>query len=218
MLLAFLPQVPGIAGVDLAVVIPRLLPTLGASSQGDLTWCLVDEFYQWADEYAKRLARHCGVFVERDSTTVTSSGTATYNTPARFLDAIQASIYDSGTGNYSRLRPSSIGELYALDATWPTTTGVVQRYSVNEGTITLYRIPQVTGALAVIFHQFPPTISSGGSTVAVASPVGDYFVYGMLAEARRKQGEGAMPEMAAHFDQRVAMYEKILCAYFGGGQ
>jgi len=222
-LLALLPQGPAVAaGISITRVIDDLLPTLGASNLADLTWCLADgsEFYQWADEYAQRLGRSCGVFVERDATTAVVGGTAAYALPARHIDTIHVSLTPTA-GTPGRLRPSSVAELYALDGTWPAASGVVARYSGDAGVpgiITLYRRPHAAGTLAVIFHQFPPAIAAASPTVDVASPVGDYFQYGMLAEARRKQGEGAMPEMAAHFDERVRLYEKVLLAYFGGAQ
>ncbi len=214
-MLSFLPQGPAIAGVDLAQVVTDMLPTLGATSLGDLTWCLADgsEFYQWADEYAKRLAHKCGVFVERDVSNILVANNASYPVPLRHIDTIHASIAGA------RLRPSTVRDLVALDSTWPTTTGIVARYSMDAGpvgTITLYRIPTASSAiLAVIFHQFPPEINTGSTTIAIASPIADYFQFGMLAEARRKQSEGAMPEMADHFDQRVAMYEQIIQKYWG---
>jgi hypothetical protein len=224
LLLFFNPQGAGIAGVDIAQVIDEMLPTLGATSLGDVSWCLADgsEFYQWADEYAKRLAHRCGVFVERDTLTTVEPGTAVYPVPEGHIDTIHVSITTSGgDGTPLRLRPSTVRDLNALDATWPTTTGIVTRYSMDAGgvgTITLYQNPSSSGnagMLAVIFHQFPAAIALGSSVVQIASPIGDYFQYGMLAEARRKQSEGAMPEMADHFDQRVAMYEQVMLKYWG---
>lgn len=215
MLLLLIPQGPAIAGVDIAAVILELLPTLGAGSLADLTWCLPDELYQFADEAAKRLGHRAGVFVERDTSTAVLAATPAYPTPARHIDTIHVSL------GGQRLRPASVGDLASLDTTWPLTTGIVQRYSMDAGgpgTITLYRIPEAPGTLAVIFHQFPPTIASGSSALAVATPVADYFACAIVAEARRKQSESAMPEMAEHFDQRCAMYEQIFKSYFGGAQ
>jgi hypothetical protein len=218
-LLVLLPQGPAIAGVDLAQVIADMMPTLGATSLSDLGWCLADgsEFYQWADEAAKRLAHRCGVFVERDAGTLVTVNTAQYPVPAGHIDSIHVSFITAGPVSL-RLRPSTVRDLNALDATWPTSTGVVARYSMDAagvGTITLYRIPLVQGNLAVIFHKFPPQIQAGSSLVAIASPIADYFQFAMLAEARRKQSEGAMPEMADHFDQRVALYEQVMKKYWG---
>ena len=210
----FLPQPPTPVGVDVAQVINDMLPTLGASSFGDLTWCLADgsEFYQWADEYAKRLAHKCGVFVERDISIDLEIDTAVYDAPDGLIDAIHVSA------GGLRLRVSSARELNALDSTWQATEGPVIRYSMDAGpvgTITVYAIPTATGLLAVIFHAFPAAIALGSSTVAVPAPVADYFEFGMLAEARRKQSEGAMPEMAAHFDERVKLYEQVMAKYWG---
>ena len=67
----------------------------------------------------------------------------------------------------------------------------------------------------MIFHRFQPTVQQGSSVLPIASPIGDYFGYAMLAEARRKESDAAMPEMADHFKQRVDLYEQILTQYFG---
>jgi hypothetical protein len=121
----------------------------------------------------------------------------------------------------SKLLPSSVQELAALDATWPASTGPITRYSMDAsgiGTITVYKIPTATGVLAIIYHQFLPQIQSGASAIPVCSPVADYFGYTMLAGARRKESDQTMTDMADHFDQRVAMYEKVFAHYFGEGQ
>ena len=96
----------------------------------------------------------------------------------------------------------------------------------NSATTTIHSIISNTGGLnatgsgtlAMIYHQFPPAITKAASRVLIASPIADYFQFAMLAEARRKQGEGAMPEMAAHFDQRVALYEQVMQNYWGGDE
>lgn len=213
--LLFAPPNTPLAGVDLAQVIGDLLPTLGASSLADLNWCMASELYQWADDSAKRLARKAGVFVERDTSISVANGVAVYPLPARHVDTIHVSI--GGV----RMRPASVQDLEALDSTWPSSSGIVERYSMDADgmtSITLYRIPTGAGAMAVIFNSYPATIAAGSSLVSAASPVADYFMYAMLAEARRKQSEGAMPEMAEHFDQRVGMYEEIFKQYFGGDE
>ena len=205
-------------GVDIAQVIGNLLPTLGAISFADLAWCAPDgsEFYQWADEYAKRLARHAGVFVTRDTSTEVAANQASYETPEGFIDAIHVSI------DGVRIRPSSVQDLEALDATWSTSTGVVERYSMDaEGmlVITLYRIPTGAGELDLIMNTFPvPALAASSSVLSIASPVGDYFQYGMLAEARRKQSEGQLLDIAEHADQRVLFFEQIFKQYWGGDE
>ena len=215
MLLALLPQGPAIAGVDLALVTADILPALGASSFGDLSWCTQAELLQWADETAKRLAHRFGVFVEWNAGPSVLPNISVYAVPPNHLDMLRVAI-----GSY-RLRPSSVRDLLALDSSWQTTTGPVQRYSMDaNGTqfITLYPQPLGAATMTVIFHRYPPTIAPGTSAAAVASPIADYFAYSMLAEARRKESEARMEEMAEHFQQRVALFEQIIEQYWGQGQ
>lgn len=215
MLLALLPQGPAIAGVDLANVALDILPALGATSFNDLTWCTQAELYQFADEAGKRLAHRFGVFVEWNNGTSIAQGLTTYAVPAQHLDTIRAAV-----GTY-RLRASTVRELLALDATWQATSGPVSRFSMDaNGTqfLTVYPTPIATGVLTVIYHRYLPTIAPGTTAVPIASPIGDYFGYSMMAEARRKESEAAMPDMVQHLDERVKLFEQIVESYWGQGQ
>lgn len=192
-----------------------ILPALGATSFGDLTWCTQTELLQWADEAGNRLAHRFGVFVEWSNTAAIAQGLSTYAVPTNHLDTLRVAV-----GNY-RLRPSSVRELLALDSGWQQTSGPPQRYSMDaNGTqfITIYPTPTTVGTLTVIYHRYLATIAPGFSGVSIASPIADYFGYSMLAEARRKESESAMPEMAQHFDERVKLFEQIIEQYWGMGQ
>jgi hypothetical protein len=214
-MLPLLPQGPTIPGVDIANVIYDILPALGATSLGDLDWCTETELFQWADEAAKRLARTAGVWVEIDSSTAVMPSTSNYSAPVDHIDTIHVHL---GT---TVLRETSVRELLALDGSWQTSPGAVTRYSMDAGdpgTITIYQIPTAAGTLTVIYHQYPAQIEAGASLIAVASPIQDYFGYSMLAEARRKESDASMPEMADHFDQRVALYEQVIEHLWGADQ
>lgn len=218
MLLAILLTTTGtsIAGVSADQVIADILPALGASSLGDLDWASVTELYQWSDEAIKRLSHRCGVFVVRDTTNVTIDGTSQYPVPAGHIDTIHVTL-----GTLS-LRATTVGELEALDENWALSAGVVNRFSMDAdgiGFVTLYQIPLVNGTtVAWIFHQFPPAAITSGSTVDVPSPMGDYLAYAMVGEARRKESDRAMPEVAEHCDQMMGLFEAAAGAYWGPGQ
>ncbi len=217
MLLAILLTTTGtsIAGVSADQVVADILPALGASSLADLDWASSTELYQWADEAIKRLSHRCGVFVERDTSNTTVSGTSQYPVPDGHIDTIHVTL-----GTLS-LRATTVAELEALDGAWAVTQGTVTRFSMEaDGTdfITLYQVPTTNGTtLAWIFHQFPEQIASG-STIDVPSPIADYLAYGMIGEARRKESDRAMPEVSDHCDQMMALMEELATAYWGPGQ
>jgi hypothetical protein len=218
MLLAILLTTTGteIAGVSADAVIADILAALGASSLQDLDWASNTELYQWADEAVKRLSHRCGVFVERDTSNVTIDGTSQYPVPAGHIDTIHVSL-----GTLS-LRATTVAELEALDGAWAVTQGTVNRFSMDADGIdyvTLYQIPTVNGqTVAFIFHQFPPAEITTGTIVDVPSPMGDYLAFAMVGEARRKESDRAMPEVAEHCDQMMALMEEVACAYWGPGQ
>ena len=202
---------PAVTGVDLANVITEILPALGAAHLGDLDWCTEAELYDYADEAAKRLAHRVGVWVDRVAAQTLTAGIA--SVPTGHVDTIHVSYSNKS------LRPASVRELSSLDATWSGTTGTPTRFSMDAGTPgTIVAYPSKTGTVAVIYHRFQPAVAHGASTIPIATPVQDYFAYSMLAEARRKESDAAMPEMADHFQQRVDLYEQILTAYFGEAQ
>jgi hypothetical protein len=221
MLVLLLPQGPALAGVDADQVIAELLPAFGASSLSDLTWASQTELYQWADEALKRLSHRAGVFVERDTTTNVTAPDGSYPVPAAHIDTIHVALLTFNPAAALSLRATTVEELAALDATWPLTSGAVERFSMDqgpEGFITIYRLPLVSGNLAWIFHKFPTAIQAGQTAIAAPSPIGDYLAYAMLGEARRKESEAAMPEVADHCDQMMALMEEVVTAYWGPGQ
>jgi hypothetical protein len=201
------------SGVDIAAVIQDILPALGATSQADLDWCTQAELYQFADEANKRLAARVGVWVDRYAWQTVTTGQPSLAAPLGHVDTIHVSW------NGSPLRPTSVRELEGLDASYSTTEAAVpDRFSMDlgaPGTITVYPINTMVGTAEVIFHRFQPQIALGNSLVPIPSPLQDYFGYSMLAEARRKESDAAMPDMADHFAQRVSLFEQVLTQYFG---
>jgi hypothetical protein len=191
---------------------------LGFVSSSEITgtsWLLSTELFQWADDAAKKCAYRAGLFVEWDASIAVTDGTAVYELPSSHVFTIKAWL---GT---QPLRVTPVRDLWALDANWPTTSGDSQRCSLDAGavgTITLYPNPIAGGTLQQICQEFPGTVESGSSTLALNVVLQDYFSYKMLEGARGKESDFAMPEMAAHFAQRAALYEQLMDQYWGPGQ
>ncbi len=204
-------------GIDFRDVLAELYPKLNAAAAADLIHWTETELYQWLDEAAKRLARNIGVFVERDASITIVTGTAVYNLPARHLSTIHMSI--SGASLY----PSNVQELEALDSAWVETSGATSSFlNDNLGTAStrLYPNPDsdVSGSLGVIFHRYVSEINSSNHSLTAPACLAEYFSWFALSEARRKQSEASMPEVADHFAKRVAWLEKVIEAYWGTAQ
>lgn len=209
------PPPPVYPGVDVTALIAALLPQLNAAALTDLTWTSQVELLEYADEGAKRLARHAGVFVVFDSIQLVN-GTATYPVPSGWIDSVHVSLTDD-LGVTTRLRPSSIGQILALDASWMNTEGAVERYLHDTGAeiITVYRIPISDGVVNIFHHAYPADLTATQTLVPLPIPMADYLTYRMLARARDKQSEATMPEMAKHFRARADLYEKIAAQLWG---
>jgi hypothetical protein len=217
-LLLFWPQQGAVAtvGINLQEVIGDLLPHLNAETIADLVWWSKDDFYNWANEGAKALASRVGLFVERDASISTVSGTASYALPARHLSTIHASI---GSG-LTPLKSASAAELDALDTAWETAAGTPERFVHRLGTenIQLYKAPDSIETLALVFHQYPAEVSDSSPYLTAPAVLREWFLWWVLAEARRQEGDAGMPEVAAHLDERLGLMEAVMKEYWGSAQ
>lgn len=203
-------------GIDFREVVSDLLPALNARTASTLNWWTEAELYEWADEAAKRLARGFRVFVKRDASQSIALADPAYDTPARHVSTIHVSI---GT---RALEAASVHELEAADAAWLDTAGVTGRFLLDangQSEIRVYPTPDatVTGALAVIYHQYPAAVTATDYDLTAPHAIREYFTWSILSEARAKQGDARMPDVAAHFAGRVALMEQVIEAYWGTG-
>jgi hypothetical protein len=183
-------------------------------------WVTQTELYQFADDAAKQLAYKCGVFVGCDTSIAVTAGVGVYALPASHVFTLLAWIAPAGAGSNAVLRPTSVLALWALDETWPTTTGEAKRCSFDAGavgTITIYPIPVTSGTLNQICEEFPPTVQFG-STVNLPTVMQAYLTYAMLAGAFGKESDHALAEMASHFKSRCDLYEQLAASLWGPGQ
>ncbi len=204
---------------DLSTLEADFLYRMGTDAWANSSWLTQAELYHYFDEGARRLALALRVFVFRDTSVALVANVAQYAQPAGAIALVHASVSDA------RLRPASVDELAALDATWQTTPCAPGRkpalYSSDAGplgTVTVYPLPEAANAgatLAQIFQGFPPGIAATQTIVPLPAPAADHLAYYAAGRARGKESEGAMPEMAAHFEARVKLYEQVLASYWG---
>lgn len=205
--------------LDIANSVADVLYRLGFTDSTDLAnnsaWLTSTELYQWADEEGKALSYRTGLFVTYDTSITVTSGTAAWTLPSNHVFTVAAWL---GT---QPLRITRVADLWALDSLWSATSGPAKRASLDAagvGTIVLYPNPTSGGTLAQVCAEFPSTIASGSSTISLPLVLQDLFSYAMLAGARGKESEAAMPEMAKHFRDRVTMYEQVIQHLYGPGQ
>lgn len=211
-------------GCDVANCLADLWFRLGFLNALDMNrddrWVTLAELYQFGDDRAKLLARTSSLFLTYDASINVVAATAAYNLPAAHVFTLSAWLVNTG-GLLQMLRLSSVGQLFGLDGNWPATTGSPSRLSLDEaavGTATLYPIPIANATLAQILDEYPATVVAGSSSVPVSPILQDYFTDALLAAARGKESDSAMPEIAAHMAERLKLYEQLIEHLWGPGQ
>lgn len=212
----------GAEGMSVAIVLPDLIYRLGFTGEGEVTstaWVTMTELYQWADEAAQRLARDTGAFLAWDTSINTGAETAVYALPSYHVYTLAAWF------SAVPLRITRVQDLFALDGNAMSTEcqpgSAPTRVSYDAGSVgtaTLYPIPGTNGTLKQIMEEVPPTVAAATPTVPLCAIAQDYFLYAMLAGARGKESEGAMPEMLPHFQKRLALLEQLFEHLWGPGQ
>ena len=186
----------------------------------DDRWVTIAELYQFGDDAAKLLARISSLFLTYDASIDVLAATSAYALPAKHVFTESAwLLYDGLPLQFLRL--STVGQLFALDANWPTTTGDPSRLSLDAGGVgtgTVYPVPISNATLAEVLQVFPPDVLAGTSSLPVSPILQDYFTDAVMAGARSKESDSAMPEVAAHLKERMHLYEVVIQHLFGSGQ
>ncbi len=210
------PPAPGY--VNAGVVIGDIWPPLNANGPADAVFWTQEQMFEWFNECAKRLAGSGGVFVVRDTSLTALLATPTYDLP----DTHQATIQADLDGKV--LKPRNVQELEALDASWPTTTGVADSFLLDvDGVkkITLYRIPDSSAAgktIGLVMRALPDEVTAAAGFLAAPPFLAEYFTFSLLAEARSPATEtrAQMPEISAWCKQQADMMVAAIRGYLGG--
>lgn len=181
------------------------------------------ELFQFADDAAKLLAYRVGVLMSLDSSVTITAGVSVYNLQGNHVFTVYAWVapLPNVGGSVQLLRATPVNNLFALDDTWASSSGEATRYSLDAGsvgTITLYPTPVNSGILNQICQEYPATVSYSNLFIDLPYVLQDYLTYSILAAARGKESDQAMPEMAAHFKERTKLYEQVCESLYGPGQ
>lgn len=204
---------PSSTGVNLAQLLGELWAPLNSNGPSDAVFWNPTEIYQWFDEAKNRLARMCGGFVVYDTSLETVSDQGTYTLPADHASTLQVDV----AGNV--LRPRSVQQLEALDASWPTTIGTPKAFVQNAAGVTglqIYPAPSTADeVIGIAQHEIPPAIALSNAILSVPVPVREYFRFFALGEARAKESKAQMQETSDWFKQQCAMLEQAIGGYYG---
>jgi len=218
--LIFAPQPPGPQPefINMGLVLQDLYPALNAGGAADLVFWTQAELYEYVDEAAERLARTCGVFVQRNTTIVTEVDLGAYSLPPTQIATIQADL--AGLV----LEPRTVAELEAFDSSWPNTVGppvsFVQNVQGLAGIVVYPACDSNNGGktLGLVLTVFPPTISLTAATLNAPTCVREYFTFRALEAARGKQSKAEMPDVAAWMGKQAGMLEQVMTELWGAAQ
>lgn len=203
MLLLFIATqaAPATAGfVNTALVVGDLWPPLNATGPADAIFWTEAELYQWIDEAVKRFARKHLAFVVYDTSLATATGTADYNLPASHIATYQADV----AGKVLRAR--NVAEMEALNSQWPAAAAAEPKAFLEDtkGLIRLTLAPPPDLAhnaltIGLTMAQLPAAIAQATAILAAPSCLREYFTFYALAEARAKESNASMDEVAQWF-------------------
>lgn len=210
------PAAASLGNVNSATLINNLWPPLNAASEVDAVFWTESELREWFNEAGRRLAGMAGVFVSRDTSLSSSVGVSSYGLPSAHQATIQADLAGAV------LRPRTVHEVEALDATWPTTAGEPAAFLEDvEGVkkITLYPLPNLAAdalAINLLIRSIPSEVTVASGYLAVSPALAEYFTFQILAEARAKEGRAQMPEISAWLHGIANDYVEVCRNYLGG--
>lgn len=201
--------------IDASAVVSDLIPALHATSTADLVYFSEAGLYRSATDALNRLAQAVRLLIAAETVSV---GAAVNEVVAgtrvvRFLQV---------RWNGSRLQPSTSLELDALSDSWlPSDQSVEpERYALDQrvwGRMQLYPATTAAGTLGFTYAQSPADVSSGSPFISDAPDLAeDWLFFATLSEARSRQSDARMPEVAAVADRLAGLLQSAMNAYYGG--
>lgn len=203
--------------LDTTQVIDNILPDLHAASRAELTFWDPAELIRYMDEAVKRLSRTAGVFVGRNTDTVTVAGQAAYPLPVSHIATLHVSL------GATSIRPANMLELEARNPSFQTDQGTPDSWYedlLGGASVALAPIPDTSAVtVPLVYGGFPPELDGGAQNtfLSAPSPLKGYLAMCVLAEAYGQEGEMEAQDIAEHCRGRIGMYEQIFQGYYGGG-
>ena len=212
------------AGLNLQVCIADVWFRLGFSGPADIAlanrWVTAVELYQFVDDGVKHLANTCALFLEWQHSTDTI---ASWNEILLLKQVFTLHAWLVNSNGVRQFRITNIHALNALDSNWTQTFGPPTRISfdalgVNKAA--LYPTPLLVYRYNQIAGMVPEDITANpvSQTLLVPTILVDYFSMAMIAGARGKESDSAMPEVAIHLTERMKLYDAVIGHLWGTGR
>jgi hypothetical protein len=197
-------------------VLDRILPDLHADSYANLTFWTKGQLVDFCDQGAKDLSRKTMVFCERDSSTATVAGTASYPLPPRHDATIHVSYATTP------LRPATTVELESRDPNFLTTPGTPTHWYQDDlpiASIGLAPVPTAAVSLPMVCNMYPPDLDTAqvNTLLQAPAPVAIYLSYYVLWKAYGAEGESEIPDLAQHCKAQCQLLEQVLQHLYGEG-
>jgi len=205
--------------MDYSTLIPWLCTSLNAPNLTELQNWTETELYQYSEEALHDVGGRLLLFVVVDDSTALIANQGAYELAVLHI----ATIYAAADG--VTLKPSTSNEMEMLNDNWEeAASGTPTRWigdSLGLKLIRIYPAPGVEGILTLVYHQHPPDlpVPEIGETNDLKMPavLGDYMAMKTLQQARQRQGDAQMLDVAATFEALGGIYEQCFEAYYGKG-
>jgi hypothetical protein len=198
--------------VNISTVISELLPTLNASSVGNLIWWTQTELEGYGDEVVQKLTRENRLIAAVQSTLILTPNLAQYDLPAQHVATLQV------IAGSLVLEEKTTAEMEALNPAWMTEANVNPLYWIGDaipGKLLLSPIPTLSGSYSTVYLAHANEVTAAAPSADIPSVLSEYVFLSMAARALRKETRGSKPEAAAAIEQMMAPLGEIIDGIWG---
>lgn len=202
--------------VSVSSLISELWAALGATSEASAVWWDAAELYTWANDTLRRM-RQARIYVEQTSYTLTS-GQQTYTLPSKAAQLLIVAYDGTVLPRFTAKEMDAARQTWRAYAAPEPPESVVEAMSA-ENTFAVVPSPTATlSALLAVTVSLPADVSAGAPTASVPSWMAEPLYLGMLAGARGRDTDGAMPEVAASIERVLSLIERAAAGLFVVGK
>jgi hypothetical protein len=199
--------------VLVSAVLTGLYPALQASDAATLDFWTDTELAAFAREALDRLAYAAACWTDAQFIPAQIAPTAALDPPVVAVAAVTF-------GGYSLVQ-TSVAQLEAFSRTWASDVapsgGRPRNWLQEAREVRIYPAPSAPGVLAIDYVSVSPvTAFAPGDDAGAPEVCGDYLRAAVLGEARAKETEGAMQDVAAWQRSQAALYARAFTALYGG--
>lgn len=202
---------------DCSAIQNNLIPTLHADSLVNTTAAAQADLYRSFNQALRKLAK-LGLFAKADAALTIAAGVPTVSLPTRHIQTLYAAVRQSAEP-WEPIDRVTRAQLEALDSDWATTTSSIPARYVEEleghSTMRVHETPDTNTDLTLLYLERLADVSVGSPTFTAPAVVEDYLYYWALRDARQKNTDEAMPDVARFADERLALLEQAFAEYWG---